>query len=117
LFSFKVLLACPTARFYTFFGLCFIPTSPHSLDSRFSLQSSAKSSLTTKDTRFTVSVPANHLVFTSFSTIPSFRGRRIMDATFARPIPEVLAHFDVDATSGLKDTQVAALRAKHGKNC
>ena len=40
-----------------------------------------------------------------------------MDATFARPIPEVLAHFDVDATSGLKDTQVAALRAKHGKNC
>jgi Ca2+ transporting ATPase len=39
-----------------------------------------------------------------------------MESAFARPAADVLAHFAVDAASGLRDDQVTALRAKHGKN-
>jgi len=39
-----------------------------------------------------------------------------MESAFEWPAEDVLAHFEVNAASGLKDHQVAALRAKHGKN-
>ncbi|KAI0176195.1 calcium-transporting ATPase sarcoplasmic/endoplasmic reticulum type [Hypoxylon sp. FL1284] len=39
-----------------------------------------------------------------------------MESAFAKTIPEVLANFKVDGTSGLSDGQVSELRAKHGKN-
>ncbi|OIW34549.1 calcium ATPase [Coniochaeta ligniaria NRRL 30616] len=39
-----------------------------------------------------------------------------MEGAFAKPAGQVLAHFGVDAASGLRDEQVRALRAKHGKN-
>ncbi|XXG94561.1 GTP-binding nuclear protein gsp1/Ran [Hypoxylon texense] len=39
-----------------------------------------------------------------------------METAFAKPIPEVLANFQVDGSSGLTDGQVAELRAKYGKN-
>lgn len=39
-----------------------------------------------------------------------------MEGAFAKPIPEVLGQFAVDAKSGLRDEQVVKLREKHGKN-
>lgn len=39
-----------------------------------------------------------------------------MEGAFAKPIPDVLAHFGVEAKSGLSDAQVVKLREKHGKN-
>ncbi|KAK7755245.1 hypothetical protein SLS62_002750 [Diatrype stigma] len=39
-----------------------------------------------------------------------------MEGAFAKPIPDVLGQFGVDAKSGLTDEQVVKLRAKYGKN-
>lgn len=39
-----------------------------------------------------------------------------MEGAFARPIPDVLGQFGVDAKFGLTDEQVVKLRAKYGKN-
>ncbi|KAI4867869.1 calcium-transporting ATPase sarcoplasmic/endoplasmic reticulum type [Hypoxylon rubiginosum] len=39
-----------------------------------------------------------------------------METAFAKPIPEVLANFQVEGSSGLTDGQVVELRAKYGKN-
>ncbi|KAI1779896.1 calcium-transporting ATPase sarcoplasmic/endoplasmic reticulum type [Hypoxylon cercidicola] len=39
-----------------------------------------------------------------------------MESAFAKPIPEVLANFQVNGSSGLTDEQVSELRAKYGKN-
>ncbi|KAI1385054.1 calcium-transporting ATPase sarcoplasmic/endoplasmic reticulum type [Hypoxylon trugodes] len=39
-----------------------------------------------------------------------------MESAFAKPIPEVLANFKVDAKAGLTDGQVSELRTKYGNN-
>ncbi|KAL9946085.1 Sarcoplasmic/endoplasmic reticulum calcium ATPase 3 [Verticillium nonalfalfae] len=39
-----------------------------------------------------------------------------MEDAFAKPVDEVLAHFDVDVKTGLKDDQVVSLRSQHGRN-
>ncbi|KAM0329890.1 hypothetical protein ACHAQA_004055 [Verticillium albo-atrum] len=39
-----------------------------------------------------------------------------MEDAFAKPVDKVLAHFDVDVRTGLKDDQVTSLRSQHGRN-
>ena len=39
-----------------------------------------------------------------------------MEGAFAKPTDQVLAHFGVDAATGLTQQQIQDLRAKYGKN-